>query len=445
MIFNLHNIKRQKAREPNKVANMETKSKKTSFKIVSAGEEIPMTHAVASKIWDDVIEAVGLTYKNFLPGDPENWYGTMGPYLDMFCSFSLRMNELRLGHNNFPISKVDGTHKSFPFTKYGLSGAHHILLEGASFPPERRSSIVQSLGPMTVWLCMLRSEGMYRKKYQAAVKRAMAHIPGIDDIIELTKNIKTASEISTLTTLLAEILLITTARQATRIFFPLTLFAQYATNEIINRFNTTGRGGWFLYKECTNPENEPLMMNGTMEAEQAQKIVFHAMFGTYKEDLGILEQITTVGKWFTREELGSCFINPKGKHTPVTFRLPTVTHYSKMSCANQTGLLTGVYNQVATSPCFSGQRVHIYDQDFFEHIEKRKVIGSIGKTLPQIIAHLTSTLEELHDHLKQKNGKLEMGTTSWKVLSSLTLDADGPDTTAVIVGKGKKFLGRRMK
>lgn len=56
---------------------------------------------------------------------------------------------MRLGHNNMPITKVDGVHKSFPDTKYGLSGAHHVLLEGTSFPPERRSSIVQSMGPMT--------------------------------------------------------------------------------------------------------------------------------------------------------------------------------------------------------------------------------------------------------------------------------------------------------
>lgn len=51
---------------------------------------------------------------------------------------------------------------------------------------------------------MLRGEGIYRKKYAMAVKRAMSHVPCIDDIIEFTKNTKQASEISTLTTLVAE-------------------------------------------------------------------------------------------------------------------------------------------------------------------------------------------------------------------------------------------------
>lgn len=111
----------------------------------------------------EILKKHNLVNEDFEAGDDKNWYGTMGPYLDMFSAYALRVNELRLGHNNMPITKQDGIHKSFPVAKYGLSGAHHVLLEGASFPPERRSSIVQSLGPMTAWLCMLRSEGIYRK------------------------------------------------------------------------------------------------------------------------------------------------------------------------------------------------------------------------------------------------------------------------------------------
>lgn len=76
----------------------------------------------------------------------------MGPYLDMFSAYALRVNELRLGLNNMPISKVDGVHKSLPVSKYSLSGARYALFQGTSYPPARRSSIVQSLGLMTSWL-----------------------------------------------------------------------------------------------------------------------------------------------------------------------------------------------------------------------------------------------------------------------------------------------------
>lgn len=73
---------------------------------------------------------------------------------------------------------------------------------------------------------MFRSERIHRKKYAAAVKRAMSHLPCIDGLIELTKTVKQASKMVMLTTLVTEILLVTTAREATRMFYPITIFAE---------------------------------------------------------------------------------------------------------------------------------------------------------------------------------------------------------------------------
>ncbi|CAB3225845.1 unnamed protein product [Arctia plantaginis] len=309
----------------------------------------------------------------------------MGPYLDMISAYSLRTNELRLGHNNMPITKADGIHKSFPVSKYGLSGAHHLLLEGTSFPPERRSSIAQSLGPMTAWLRMIRSEGIYRRKYASAVKRAMSHVPCIDEIIELTKTTKQASEISSLTTLIAEILLIINARQATRMFFPLTIFASVWKMHVDKKkfcdfFSTTGAAGWYTYKRASESTIKYTIC-GDMERDKASQIAFHSIFGTYKEDLSILAQITNIRTWYTREQLGGCFRSQGTSKNLSILELPVMTYYSKMSCANQTGLLSGVYNQVAVVPCFSGSRVAKFDEAFFEHIEKRRIVGSTGKTI----------------------------------------------------------------
>lgn len=80
---------------------------------------------------------------------------------------------------------------------------------------------------MTAFLCMIRSEGVYRGKYAAAVKRAMSRTSAIDDIMEITKNIKMSFEPSTFISLIAEILLITTSTQATRMCFPLNFFVLY--------------------------------------------------------------------------------------------------------------------------------------------------------------------------------------------------------------------------
>lgn len=77
-------------------------------------------------------------------------------------------------------------------------------------------------------------------------------------------------------------------------------------------------------------------------------------------------------------------------------RPPIQTMYAKMSCANQTGMLSGVYNQVSCLPCFCGPRIQTFGEDFFDHLQKRRVVGFGSKHLQQIIIGLTTTLEELH-------------------------------------------------
>lgn len=104
----------------------------------------------------------------------------------------------------------------------------------------------------------------------------------------------------------------------------------------------------------------------------------------------------------------------------VQIKLPKVTYYAKMSCTNQSGLLSGVYNQVVTVPYLSDQRNQRFEDPFFEHIEKKKIMTATRKTIPQIINILTSTLEELHEGRKA-NGRIEMGTTYWREMSSLQL------------------------
>jgi hypothetical protein len=86
-----------------------------------------------------------------------------------------------------PIGKTNETTKAFPVYKYGVNGAHHVLMEGSTFPPEKGSSMVQSLGPMTTLICYLRSEARYEDKWKRSCKRAMSHIPMIDESSQLSK------------------------------------------------------------------------------------------------------------------------------------------------------------------------------------------------------------------------------------------------------------------
>lgn len=116
-----------------------------------------------------------------------------------------------------------------------------------------------------------------------------------------------------------------------------------------------------------------------------------------------------------------------------------------MSCANQSGLLTGVYNQVAGVPTFSGKRIHLFGNDFFEHLEKKVMVTSTGKTLPQINASLSLILEDLHQKLKTNKGRLEMGTVEWRSMDKLSTGSPGDVVDLCPSGSGLYFMGKNVQ
>ena len=76
------------------------------------------------------------------------------------------------------------------------------------------------------------------------------------------------------------------------------------------------------------------------------------MFGTFREEFGVLVGITVTVSWKTREVLCSCF---RKKNTiGRTIQFVPIKHviYAKLMQANQSGLLTSNY-QVSSLPVFS--------------------------------------------------------------------------------------------
>ncbi|CAB3259783.1 unnamed protein product [Arctia plantaginis] len=91
------------------------KTPDTSFKISYSGGEYLVPTDNAQDEWIKITKANGLDYVDFDQEDKANWYGTMGPYLDMFSAYSQRTNELRLGHNNSQLLSLMGYTKVSPF------------------------------------------------------------------------------------------------------------------------------------------------------------------------------------------------------------------------------------------------------------------------------------------------------------------------------------------
>lgn len=271
IMFTMHTILRQEA--GGFEGNAARKSGQDGqFELTSLNEKTSLSKESVKTLMKKKASELNLESKKWAKDDQGNWYGIVAPYLNFHLGFGLRYRELRMGHTTMPIRKDKGKLQSLNISQYGLDGSHHTLLEGCTFPPEKRSSMAQSVGPMTALLCHIRSPDLYRQKWTNAAKRAMAHIPHIDDILNVTKGASSAT-VKVLVRTTGDILNMTTSRQAQRMFFRTNFIAVFIkaakqrdgsyivgdtrlTEEQMKawfeNFNVSGRGGYFTSKVCSD-------------------------------------------------------------------------------------------------------------------------------------------------------------------------------------------------
>lgn len=245
--------------------------------------------------------------------------------------------------------------------------------------------------------------------------------------------------------LLGDILLVTTSRQSQRGCLPLCMLS-YVYNALsvgdrtifLDNLDLSGKGLFYSYRAiqtCGKKFNNE--MDGT--EEEAAQIVFHTIFGTYKEDLGVLRAITSVGSWMTRQQLGKAFA--KSKETTRSFNLPTLRYYSKLCSANQSEFHTSNVGQVSSVPCFSGSRKVTFGDDFYAHMQRDKSHTQSAKTMTNIIHIWSNYVTEIITKV-QRSGTSSYGTKAWYSMTSLKMGKDGEEVDLSVDATGKFFLSR---
>lgn len=210
-------------------------------------------------------------------------------------------------------------------------------------------------------------------------------------------------------------------------------------DKLLNGFNVSGHGGFYTYKIASQIQLE---MEGNFTRDEAQQVLFHTIFGTYKEDLSVLGQITGLGNWNTREEFGDKFQKMSTGGKSVKFTPIPLLYYSKLASANQTSLLATSYLQVCSITVFSGRRKQNFTEVFLEQISKRSGAISSAKTIPHIIATLTELLSSLSQKLIGGGKRLSMGTVTWRSMEDINIEAGGSELNFEAEGTCKFFLGK---
>lgn len=165
------------------------------------------------------------------------------PLVAMLTALPASFSEVHMGLTKIPGKNKGAKDQGRNITAYGLNNSHIPLLHGVTSPPERRTSLLKGLGPLTLAL-MLIEEKTFKEKIKDALTLSIKHLPNAASIVEALSN-GTWRNTSLLKNL-ADVLLITSHRSARRIYFPI-LSLKYLTEQNLDLFNFTGIKGVNFY------------------------------------------------------------------------------------------------------------------------------------------------------------------------------------------------------
>lgn len=421
-----------------------------SATVTIGGSSYNKTYEEITTLMKGVATTAGLEYTQSNRADNNHWYGIANPIFNILSAFKMRFDEIRIGVSRIPVGKRGETTDYVDVSQYGLTPAHHVLLEGSTYKPERRSAMAQTVGPLTSLLAAYKSRDPYRNKWVEAVKRDLVHIPNALNLCNSMQG-KRAEEVAPALSAFADVVLLAGSRNAQRAFFPL-CFVMFAvsTPEQLVRLKATrrvaamgnavvdfsGKGMWNVYKMCCG---QPWKMETAMDDVLASQVVYHSIFGTQNEDLGVLQAVTSVkSPWKLRSEIADKF-RSQGKALKA-INLPTQLLYAKMAQANMTGMLTESAFQIRSKQVFAGKRVVNYIDAFYKHMSSdtpQAIQG--GMTLHALAAFYRSLKVEL---MTKKEESPIHGTVEWREMAGLTIANHGAISPIVVRESGRYFCER---
>lgn len=376
IMHTIHTVLRQQA-NPQPKGSVHTKVVNNfTIKLHGVIKEVPKEDAM--NLVRDIFRMYGLEYTQ--APFPAPWIGMMAPYITFMSCFKHRFDEVRNGVSKFEIGKNQvGDTLLADLGQFGINSSHHIHCEGITYPPTKRSSIAQSIGPLAqlVLLNQSRKNQQYSDKWKKAAARSIAHFPNSSAIIDYIYT-QTPSTVSSYLSLIGDILTITGSRSSVKAFFPFSVLfcnltpatqtqltalpvsavvgqpASYTRVilENISSFKHSGRGAFAAYNAAIDKE---FTINMDCDANVARQMVFHGIWGSHLEDLNVLKYMTGV-EFLTRQQVGNAFRGKGTTNNVVFFKLPPINFYAKLSQALPTDKTTGGQQQVWNRVTFSGKR-----------------------------------------------------------------------------------------
>lgn len=336
----------------------------------------------------------------------------------------------------------------------GMKDHHAPMAMGFSYSPEVRSSIPRSLGPVTLWHSFLReSNTKFAEKYKQALMSAFRYINGIDAMLDCIFANKSHADVETCAWILImdiamvqtprtvkkgapppcmlfnivnkELLAIFTRSEADGATVPIGILTDpYDYNlfdmPTIHSFDFSNHG---LFGLVAMSSSEELLGPADIPVDVFQQTMFHATFGTMYEDHTVLEAMTSVTGWKTRDQIGEAFKGIGSAVSSVAFKPITPRLGSKLASACLTNLGPLKNPQIMAAPTFAGIQEQPVMQGTLDTI-----LGSLPSTSGKM-EKLNVVKLKLYNywiHLMQRLStlkKIDYGTVHWFKADSIDMNS----------------------
>ena len=198
--------------------------------------------------------------------------------------------------------------KTRNLSEYGLNNQQVPLLQGITFPPERRPGVLKSLGPLAQAIFSI-NEQKFPNKLMNALRSSLQMLPMREELINAFRNASSPGAMAGLLKELGDVPLIATSRSTQKLYFPLCTWVFMWRDKGPTFFHWSASGGQMqaLYRHLVVNEKIQYRIRSGDGSDHINQVIFHAIHGTHLDDISILPQISKSGSWKKRGEMSRTF------------------------------------------------------------------------------------------------------------------------------------------
>lgn len=403
------------------------------------------------------------TELGFLDATRHEWAGNVQTMISLWLLFYEHLKETRITPTHLTIGKdTEGNTtkiKSIALSDLGVLSQFRQLCAGLNYRPFMRGALAQTIGPIAQLLLLIHSQGMYTNKWKAAVRPTFAYVPHIDQIVEFLGNAQHRNCVE-IVAQFCNIAMIAGGREQRRISPPpYHLFLAMGKYKTVKRdgqdvtefvfdpdfaeaIDFSGMGAYRAYKKIVDLPRSRVTVN-IGNAHITQQLLFHATFGTYVEDFGVLSFVTRQTGWNSRRDMDPHFKTMKAAAPKLAgaaaVRLFNLAFYAKMAGSTLVQGAAQTTQVTNANPQFSGFRTRIFTPEMEEQAQRQSGAGAFISSEDGIRATLRATHNHLNSLIQGKR-TFEAGTVKWRQFDGITVaGAQGPEVDDVPQETGRLY------